>query len=256
MQPTQDVSHVQVTAKVKPCGTAQGFTLIELLVVVSIIALLVSILLPALSKAREAAKGVVCMHNMKSVGMQVFMYTTDNNDFFPPGAFCVEPRTNGTLYWLDVINSEYGQMKDAFVPERPPEDSIYMCPSKKSVNEYWSSFGFGWNFDYFGYRKPPGWSSGGQGWAWKVSKVEDPTTIIVGENFDAQPEPVLSLPSVIQPAILDDSVYSVKRHRQGGNYLGVDCHVELIEWHTIFNERYADHYGTTSTWGGQLMIPR
>lgn len=60
-----------------------GFTLIELLVVVSIIALLVAILLPALGKARKQARATVCMSNLKQLGLVVFMYHDENNDFIP-----------------------------------------------------------------------------------------------------------------------------------------------------------------------------
>ena len=57
-----------------------GFTLIELLVVVSIIALLISILMPALNKAREQAKAVICKTNLERMHFGVFMYAADNND--------------------------------------------------------------------------------------------------------------------------------------------------------------------------------
>ncbi len=61
------------------CRISKGFTLIELLVVVSIIALLVSILMPALSKAREQARRAVCSSNMHSLGSVVNMYALDYN---------------------------------------------------------------------------------------------------------------------------------------------------------------------------------
>jgi prepilin-type N-terminal cleavage/methylation domain-containing protein len=61
-----------------------AFTLIELLVVISIIALLVSILLPALSGARDRAKRTVCMANLRQIGLGVFLYGDDNKGAVPP----------------------------------------------------------------------------------------------------------------------------------------------------------------------------
>ncbi|MBN1513009.1 MAG: prepilin-type N-terminal cleavage/methylation domain-containing protein [Phycisphaerae bacterium] len=64
-------------------GRRRAFTLIELLVVVSIIALLVSILLPSLQKAREQAKVVVCSAQMRGLTQGLGNYTTDSNDWIP-----------------------------------------------------------------------------------------------------------------------------------------------------------------------------
>lgn len=61
----------------------RGFTLIELLVVVAIIALLISILLPSLSRAREQGRQTVCIANLKSMGVAMTMYFGDNKDWFP-----------------------------------------------------------------------------------------------------------------------------------------------------------------------------
>lgn len=65
--------------------TADGFTLVELLVVISIIALLVSILLPALNNAREQAKFTICKTNLRQVGLAQMTYAADYNNRLTPG---------------------------------------------------------------------------------------------------------------------------------------------------------------------------
>ncbi len=64
---------------------SRAFTLIELLVVISIIALLIALLLPALSAAREAGRKVLCLANMKQVGLAMVVYAEDNRGDLPRG---------------------------------------------------------------------------------------------------------------------------------------------------------------------------
>jgi prepilin-type N-terminal cleavage/methylation domain-containing protein/prepilin-type processing-associated H-X9-DG protein len=61
----------------------KGFTLIELLVVIGIIAVLMSLLLPALSRARETSRRTACLANLASLGKAMFMYSHDNHDRLP-----------------------------------------------------------------------------------------------------------------------------------------------------------------------------
>ena len=69
----------------------QGFTLVELLVVIGIIAVLIAVLLPALSKARVAAVGVQCMSNMRQQGQALSMYMNQNGGRFPHSAVWPNP---------------------------------------------------------------------------------------------------------------------------------------------------------------------
>lgn len=72
-------------------STQKAFTLIELLVVISIIALLVSILLPALSSARDAAQQISCASNQRQFFLVWSTYATDHNDYYPPVLWDEDP---------------------------------------------------------------------------------------------------------------------------------------------------------------------
>ena len=77
---------------------SKWFTLIELLVVISIIAILIAILLPALSQARESARRVVCLQNLKAIGVASHAYAASFKEVFPQGSSATAIYTNGTAF--------------------------------------------------------------------------------------------------------------------------------------------------------------
>jgi len=87
----------------------RGFTLIELLVVIAIIALLISILLPSLSRARELSKRLVCASNVKGIGTSGKIYANENGERWMAPAYRSDQVDNGGIDYLKTSNGIGGQ---------------------------------------------------------------------------------------------------------------------------------------------------
>ena len=84
-----------------------GFTLVELLVVIGIIALLIAILMPALSKARDQANAVKCMSNMRQIGQAYLMHAAEHRNFVPTAGLIHSPFTATPKGLGDVARNKY-----------------------------------------------------------------------------------------------------------------------------------------------------
>lgn len=100
---------------------ARAFTLVELLVVIGIIALLISMLLPALSKAREAANSVACLANLRSAGQAMQMYVSEYKGYIPGS-----PNTSSRHFYNAVPNATV--VASLNVPPGPIQNTDYIHP--------------------------------------------------------------------------------------------------------------------------------
>lgn len=117
---------------------SMAFTLIELLVVIAIIAILASLLLPTLSRARYVAKNTSCMNQMKQMFTGTLMYTSDYDEWYPAGA--------GSRRRLSsLIDNSLGyNIRDAIIPYFGPLNEIMKCPLGSPY--WWTLYATGWEY--------------------------------------------------------------------------------------------------------------
>jgi prepilin-type N-terminal cleavage/methylation domain-containing protein/prepilin-type processing-associated H-X9-DG protein len=97
----------------------RAFTLIELLVVIAIIAILAAILFPVFAQAREKARAIACVSNMKQVGMAMLMYAQDNDEHLV--WYSDRDCTNGRKLWWQLVMPYVKNEQVYFCPDVPQE---------------------------------------------------------------------------------------------------------------------------------------
>lgn len=199
----------------------RGFTLIELLVVIAIIALLVSILLPSLNKAKELARNTMCATQVRNQAFAMELYLEDSNGVYPRSL-------HRHIYWFE-------HLRDSYLDK---EDRIFFCPSDTKVDvKLDASAG---NVSYGVNESGPCPNSWGTNHS--RSEIDNPAQkILLGDSDEQQSNTwgFFAISGIWSPVQYAPAI----RHNEGSNIAFCDSHVEPMHIDSlVFDVSVQDQY--------------